>query len=176
MPKVVLVALLLVWLVWRTLAGTIELLGEFGGVTSWLVPSLTYTEDERVARSLAARDQKLGVPPGYHHQLYRAVIEHVPPEGALLFDMRSLLDQRARRDDAREAPNGRSELERAKSIVHLNSLAYPRRILRNRASPGADWELPPLTYVLTFGDALHAQLEGRLKRLASGPDWTLWGP
>jgi hypothetical protein len=156
-PKVVLVALLLVWLAWRTLAGTFELLGEFGDVTTWLVPSLTWTEDERIARSLVARDHKLGVPPGYHHELYRAVIEHVPPEGALLFDLRT-------------------GLERVKSVVHLGTLAFPRRILRNRAQPDPDWKLPPSTCVLTFGDALDVELEGRLRRLASGPDWTLWGP
>lgn len=156
MPKVVLVALLLVWLVWRTFAGTFELLGEFGGITDWFVPSLTFTEDQRIARSLVARDQKLGVKPGYHHELYRAVIEHVPPEGALLFDLRT-------------------DVERAKSVVHLGTLAFPRRILRNRAQPDADWKLPPSTFVLTFGDALDALLEPRLRRLASGPDWTLWG-
>jgi hypothetical protein len=156
-PKVVVVALLLVWLVWRTLAGTIGLLGELVSIPAWIVPALTLSEDERIARTLEARDEKLGVAPGYHHALYRAVVEHVPPDGTLLFDVRT-------------------DLERAKSVIHLGALAFPRLVLRNRARPDADLELPPRTYVLTFDEEVRAFLQGRLRELATGPDWSLWGP
>ena len=129
-----------------------ELLATDAGV---LRSALTWSEDQRIRATLAARDERLEVRRGLQYELYRAVMDHVEPEGQVL---------------------ALAEPGRGKNTVGpLHFLIFPRIVVRLETLPPeiGDAHVEHV-YVLDFEGAHEDALASRCSSVARGPDWSLW--
>jgi len=148
--------LLLGWLAWRGAAAAGAMGTELAAIEpSWLRAACTLSEEERIQHTLEQQDAALGLPRGYHGELYRALMQKVEPAGKILI---------AR---GKGTPKERN-------VGALAALIFPREFQPGLGKLSKQWTAPPGIYVLDFEDELRAVLAEHLQPLASGANWTLW--
>ena len=149
-----LLAPLVGWCTWRGLDAAGALVAELrAGELSALSRSLSEGEEARLARTLEREDRRNRLPLGAHAELYRALLEHVPPSGVIWVD-----DERWARGFVMPA------------LAHLVSPRVFRELAGGRG-------LPPAREgdaVLDVRGELRALLAAGRTAVASGPGWTLW--
>lgn len=118
--------------------------------------ALTWSEEERIRSTLAARDVRVGLPRGMQYELYRAVMDHVEPEGLI---------------------HALAEPGRGKNVLApLHFLVFPRIVIRLEELPRVDAPLGAHVYALDFGGAHEAELAATCDVVARGASWSLWRP
>lgn len=118
--------------------------------------ALTLSEDERIRSTLAQQLVFKGAvrPRDYLHELYRALLAHVPP-GQWVFAL--------------------AESDEKRVLAALRLLLYPRLLSIQKGLPGGELRPPKVPlYVLDFQGRHGGVLERFFSPVVRGPDWVLW--
>ena len=150
-------ALAVLALLARALPTAAEDLRELGGLTSTtLRDTLALDDERRIELALEREDVAAGLPPGTHHELYRALAEYVPRRGEVAFLMN------------RSHPANRM-------ANRLHALLFPRYI--RRLVPGkapAPENVDASRFAVSFDEAGARTLRPSAKVIAEGKHWKLW--
>jgi hypothetical protein len=146
---------LLLWLGVETTVGAVRIGAQVERNAGQWHSAFTAPLEERRRRTLDARDQEAGRPPGYLNGIVDAVLAHVPEAETL-------------------HATGFRTIKEAEALVPVPYLCFPRRLARAPADLGPDWEPLEQSYLLVLGERANDWLGERKRVLASGPGWTLW--